>query len=462
MLKRLTLLIITALFFAACAAQAVPAAPTPTSAAAGQAISEQDAIALAERLLESLLKNDFAGATQKFDDTMRAALPEAQLKAVWENLAGQVGAYQERVGTPVVETVDPYRRVVITLKFEKATLDMRVVVDTRTGLISGLFFAPNQSALSAQYQPPEYADASAFEERAVTVGQGEWSLPGTLTMPKGSGLFPAVVLVHGSGPNDRDESIGPNKPFKDIAWGLASRGIAVLRYDKRTRVYGDKVAALGNFTVKEEAIDDTLAAVALLRQTDGIDPQRVFVLGHSLGGTLAPRIAQADAQIGGIIILAGATRPLEDLMVEQTQYLLELDGEFSADDQKQMEELEKQVAAVKALSAPDTLQDKTLLGAPPQHWIDLQGYNPVRVASALSQPMFILQGERDYQVTLEDFKRWEDGLSSRSNVTLKTYLTLNHLFIAGTGTSTPDEYQQLSHVAVVVIDDVAAWIGQQP
>src|SRR5437868_1155092 len=72
-----------------------------------------------------------------------------------------------------------------------------------------------------------------FDEREVTVGKGEWELPGTLGLPKGSGPFPAVVLVQGSGPQDRDETMGVNKPFQDIAWGLASNGIAVLRYDKR-------------------------------------------------------------------------------------------------------------------------------------------------------------------------------------------------------------------------------------
>ena len=149
-------------------------------------------------------------------------------------------------------------------------------------------------------------------------------MPATLTIPNGTGPFPAVVLVHGSGPNDRDETYGPNKPFKDIAWGLASVGIVVLRYEKRTKQYPQESAAIQNFTVQDETIYDALAAVELLNNSSIVDHSKIFVLGHSLGGMLAPRIALQESQIAGLIILAGATRHLEDLMLEQTRYLANL------------------------------------------------------------------------------------------------------------------------------------------
>ncbi len=149
-------------------------------------------------------------------------------------------------------------------------------------------------------------------------------------MPVGQGLFPAVVLVHGSGPQDRDETIGPNKPFRDLAWGLATYGIAVLRYEKRTRVYGQKLQQdkklLTSFTVYEETVDDAVSAVALLSQTPGIRPDRIFVLGHSQGGMTIPRVAQKDKQAAGFIIMAGLTRPLEDAILKQNRYLLSISG----------------------------------------------------------------------------------------------------------------------------------------
>ena len=146
--------------------------------------------------------------------------------------------------------------------------------------------------------------------------------------------MPAVILVHGSGPNDRDETIGANKPFKDLATGLASRGIAVLRYDKRTRVHGAKVAALTDFTVNQEVIEDVIEAVKALRAQPRIDPARVFVLGHSLGGMLVPRIATADPTIAGLIVLAGAARPLEEAIVAQSRYIAVADGTISPEEQQ--------------------------------------------------------------------------------------------------------------------------------
>jgi fermentation-respiration switch protein FrsA (DUF1100 family) len=294
----------------------------------------------------------------------------------------------------------------------------------------------------------------------VAVGSGEWALPGTLTIPNGGGPFPAVVLVHGSGPNNRDESLGPVAPFKDLAWGLASQGIAVLRYDKRTFVYQAAIAALGgDITVKEETVDDAAAAVDLLRSTEGIDPGAVFVLGHSLGGMLVPRIAAAAPEAGGFIILAGAARPLEDLVLEQTEYIVSLDGTVTPDEQAMLDQLRAVVAKVKSPDlSPRTSAAELPLGTMGRYWLDLRGYQPAEEAKGIARPILVLQGERDYQVTMADFALWQQALSGLPNVTLKTYPDLNHLFITGTGKSTPAEYQAPGHVSQAVVDDIAAFV----
>jgi uncharacterized protein len=219
--------------------------------------------------------------------------------------------------------------VITPCEFERARVDIQFAFDT-SGRISGLVFRPSANAAIPDTVPP-YANPASYAEAEVAIESGQWALPATLTTPTGTGRVPAVVLVHGSGPHDRDQTIGPNKPFKDLATGLASRGIAVLRYDKRTRVHAGKMSALTDRTVAQEVIEDVLEAIKQLRAHPRIDPARVFVLGHSLGGMLLPRVGVADPTVAGLIVMDGAAGLLEDAIVAQTRYLAAADGSISPD-----------------------------------------------------------------------------------------------------------------------------------
>lgn len=212
------------------------------------------------------------------------------------------------------------------------------------------------------------------------------------------------------------------------------------------------------FTVKDETIDDALAAIDLLRKMEGIDTSRIFVLGHSLGGMLVPRIGLRDPQIAGFVVLAGAARPLEDMLVEQISHILSLSGVTAVQQKKQVAEIEKQRDKVKRLTKADTASTDSYFAAPASYWIDLQGYDPLQVARSLKMPLLILQGERDYQVTMKDFDRWKAALQGRKSVTFKSYPKLNHLFLEGEGIIGPAEYENVGHVKQEVIEDIARWL----
>lgn len=418
-----------------------------------------DRTAEAKVFVDLLAAGGYADAVAGFDETMKRVLPEDKLKETWESLLAAVGPYQGQLRTRTAHE-QGYDIVFVTCHFDKADLDIRVVYNSK-GEISGMW--TTAADRSAEYKPPAYVRPDSFSEREVTVGSGEWALPGTLTMPRQGEPVPAMLLVHGSGPQDRDETLGPSKPFRDLAEGLASRGIAVLRYEKRTKQYPAKLAKdQAGLTVKEETIDDAVAAVALLRQTEGVDPQRVFVLGHSLGGMVAPRIAEAAPEIAGLIVLAGATRPLEDLTIEQLEYIASLPGEHSQAEMDKIAQMKAEAERVKASDLSDDTEDgKLLFGAPASYWRDLRAYRPTETAAKLTLPMLILQGGRDYQVTEVDLENWRQALAGHDNVTLKLYPNLNHLFAEGGGKATPKEYEKLQHVAPQVIEDVAGWVGEQ-
>ena len=189
--------------------------------------------------INQLAAGEYEAATARFDDAMLKAAPAPALKQIWEQLLGQVGAYQEQLDAtlgaggglhplqrdhPVRESQDRYPG-----GLQQPGADQRLVLQARRGLPSR----------SGGLHRPDYVDPEIHRDRGHR-GQRRVGAAGTLSMPAGDGPFPAVVLVHGSGPNDRDETIGPNKPFKDLAWGLASQGIAVLRYDKRTKAHASQ------------------------------------------------------------------------------------------------------------------------------------------------------------------------------------------------------------------------------
>ena len=407
----------------------------------------------------SLLSNrEFGEAVGSFSAEMTAALTPEGLEAMWDALtsAEEAGEFGKVVRTTPIELAG-YKAVIVTCEFGNKSLGIRVVFD-REESIAGIQFVPPSEG-QVDYQAPGYAKPESFTEIECTVGSGEWELPATLSIPKGEGPFPAAVLVHGSGPNDRDETIGPNKPFKDLAWGLATQGVAVLRYEKRTKQYPTKIAGLmDTFTVNDEVVSDALAAVELLKKTEGIDPDRVFVVGHSLGAVMAPRIAAQGEGLAGLVLLAGCPVGLYiEKAAEQVEYLVSLDGEIDETEAQQLEEIQAQLATIRAL---DMSEGEIVLGCSMAYWADLMEYDPVSTARELTIPMLFCQGERDYQITMSDFNGWKDGLAGQEGVSFKTYPELNHLFIAGTGKSTPTEYGQPGNVAQAVIDDIVGWVNR--
>lgn len=409
-----------------------------------------DPAALARQALDQLDAGAYAQVEQLFGAQMAAAVPADKLKAVWESLPAQVGKARGR-GEAAVSTQNGTTMVQIPLHYEKAELMATFAIDG-AGKIAGFVVQPAQAAASA---PAVAADAS-YSERELMVDEGERALPATLALPKGSGPFPAVVLVHGSGPHDRDETIGPNKPFLDIARGLAAQGIAVLRYEKRTKAH-PKVYATANFGVDQETTNDAVLAVDALRKTEGIDPNRVFVLGHSQGGLMAPRIAALSGHVKGLVLLAAPARPLLDILIEQTRRLAVLDdGKISDSEREAIHALVEQVR--KTRDPATSLTATGPMDVPVGYWRSIDSVNPIAEAEQVALPMLVLQGARDIQVVDADWQHWKNAFHDNPKVTFKLYDKLNHLGIAGEGEGSLAEYQQPGHVDAQLIIDVARWL----
>lgn len=422
------------------------------SGVTGVSSAAEPAEAVATQLLDRLDAGDYAAAESMFTEQMAEAVPEPALQGLWNQLKSDLGAPQRRDAAQVIEQ-SGMQIVVQLLWFERGSLQAQIVV-APDGRVAGFRVQPGPPVPA----PPPSQDA-AFIEEPVEVGEGDTALPATLALPRGEGPFPGVVLVHGSGPQDRDETIGANRPFLDIARGLAAQGIAVLRYDKRTKARPQDFSD-GDYTVDDETTDDAVAAAAVLAAHAKVDAQRIYVLGHSQGGMLAPRIAGSADAVAGLILMAAPARKLLDLLPEQNRYLLGLDGEISAQEQAFLDDLDQRIAHVRDAEAP--ADATTPMNLPLGYWRSVDAVDPVADAKASTLPMLLLQGGRDFQVTQTDWAMWQQALKGNQRVTFKAYPALNHLGIAGEGTPTITEYQQPGHVSPQLIDDIAGWIAARP
>ena len=422
-------------------------------------MTDQDPADTATTAIRLLRNGRFAEFEALFAPQFRGLTTAEALGEPWQDMLGALGPVTA-VGPPVVEPLPDMVMVKTLVTCERGAFAVLLPVD-QAGQLLGLQFAPPEAAHAIPpWQPPTYADPTRFTEHDVIV-DGPLPTPGTLTVPHGSQPAPAVALLAGSGPGDRDATMGPNKILKDLAWGLASRGIAVLRFDKVTFTHRQAVADATDFTVVDEYVRPALAAIRLLREHPAVDADRVFVLGHSQGGTLAPRIASAAPGVAGLVVLAGATQPMHHALVRQLRYLATLrEPTADPDSEPVVQSVIEQVGLIDSPElSPSTPSHVLPLGVPAPYWLDLRGYDPVTVAAQLDMPMLIGQGGRDYQVTVaDDLSGWQNGLADRRDVTIRVYPEDNHLFFPGSGPSTPQEYQPAQHVDEAVVADIAQWI----
>ena len=417
-------------------------APTETTSTATTTarttVSEAAQRETAIELVQALAGGDYETAFEMLSETVQGQYSASQLQSDWDGTTADYGRFEGVSGT-TREPTGGYEVVVVQAQFEAGLLGVRVVFERAS--IEGLQFVPLQQA----YSPPAYADESAFEERTLSLASPACDLGATLTVPT-DGADAGVVLVHGSGPNDRDETIGPNKPLKDLAWGLATEGVAVLRYDKRTYACDVATDDLGFDAL---VVDDALTALSRLRSET--DVGSTAVVGHSLGAYAAPRIAERDGDAAAYL-LAAPSRPLYELVPDQLRYLAELDGAVTDAEQARIDDAE---ATASRLADGDYEGGGFAWSA--EFWRAVAEYDPVATATELDRSAYALQGGRDYQVSpTEDFPAWRDALGEDH---AKLYDDLNHLFIAGEGDPNPNEYFEPGNVAEPVVADLAGWLG---
>ena len=373
----------------------------------------------AEHVFQLLLNNRTDSLYDMFADAVKAQMPRQLLEDGMKKAEQLAGPYQGHGSWEhqQCEGMDIYTSVI---DFEQGQLNLVIAFDEQLQ-IHGLRIMPLREDMSADDMP--LPDDAVELQDTVRTGP-DIALPCNVVISGRSASPPMVVFVHGSGPCDRNETVAANRPFLDLSRQLAERGISSLRYDKRTYAYSRDVSSM-----EEETIDDALSAIRLAQSYAG----RVYLLGHSLGGMLAPVIA-SRTKLDGIVMMAAPARDLPELLDEQLDYLLPPDA---------LEEQKQAAIAQMQKQSPHYLR--------PQHQVE--------AAQRLSIPVLIMQGGRDYQVSMEDFNLWRQALADKPQVVFASYAALNHLFLEGEGKSTPQEYSKKGIIPAQVADDIATFIA---
>ncbi len=282
--------------------------------------SQADNAESAREIIRMLDKGKYTEVISRFDSTMTKAAPEEKLRTIWTSLINQTGKLQEELSDTTIQ-YNGYEIVLVTCKFEKTVLDVKVIFD-KESKIAGLFFAPHREiatgpetnssntteqsgsadSLHEGAQPgnhkAEYISKDVtFENKKANV-----TLAGTLTIPDSKGTFPAVLLIPGSGPHDRDEAILGHKIFLVLADYLTRHGIAVLRVDKRGigKSTGDYAA-----TTTMDFASDALAGVNYLLTVKQVNHRKIGLIGHSEGGIIAPIVADESPNVAFVVLLGG-------------------------------------------------------------------------------------------------------------------------------------------------------------
>lgn len=306
---------------------------------------------------------------------------------------------------------------------------------------------------------------SGAKNEEVSFGLPEFTIHGTLSIPdKDKKKYPAVVLVGGSGPTDRDETVGANKVFRDLSQNLVKAGVAVLRYDKRTLTYLNKMSEqpeiYKNLTIQHEVVDDAVFAVQFLHADPRIDSSKIYIIGHSLGGNLAPEIARVagEGKVAGIVMMAANVTPIWEAIVRQSEYIAGLDGVIDEIEKQQIELYRQARSYIGSPTFNKSSDFRKTLQVYPAYWLSLKEYDALKTAQELNSKIKIMvaQGGRDYQVTVDEFKMWKAALGDRAEYFL--YDNLNHLFIEGKGKSTPQEYMTEGSISKDFLDDLVEFL----
>ncbi|MEG0238598.1 alpha/beta fold hydrolase [Anaerorhabdus sp.] len=407
-------------------------------------VTSENILAVSTTIATALKDQDYKTVQSYLSKETKKDVSDEKLKSAWDKLVTDAGAY---VSMEAFEFRPDDRDLgIVNYTFENKVIRLSLKYDENMEV--------KQINLNENHPQIEAITTEDFTETNVKVGYGNM-LDGMLTLPNGVENPPVVILLQGSGSSNLNEEIFENKPFEDIAHGLAQQGIASIRYDKRYYAY-PAWDGVRSQTVDWEYFIDFSNVVHQLEDMP-VNHNQIYLMGHSQGGMLAPRLAYDHPEIKGIISLAGTPRGLEEVIKDQQINALLAQGLKLEDIAGQIKSIDDNIAKIQGLTE-ETADDYVVWNMPLKYWYQLNQSRAKLFFEDLKCDVLILQGEEDFQVFFDnDYEEWKKLSEGKDNVMMKSYPGLSHLFMPSIEGTTAD-YQIPAQVDQQVIDDMVKWI----
>ena len=409
---------------------------------------------LSNKIYLELINKNYQAVFDKFDESVKSTISVSNIQKSWEQYSVD-NLKADKVEFSINQMSED---IIISEKEIKFTPDvkvnLRLVFNQKTKLV-GLYLIP----LTTDLKLPSFLNKNNITEEETHFESDKLKISCKLTQSKHKSTKHIVILVHGSGPQTMDVQVGPNKFFRDLAYGLANQGIDVLRYHKRTFEHKEKLMEYTEFTVKDEFVNDAVSAVEYLIKR-GYKKDHITILGHSQSGNLLAvmdeELRSKSIDISSYIMLSGSPRKLQDLIVEQIKYISSLDGNIDNAEKANIKAIEDVQTSLKDISKLP--KDMAPLGLPLTYWNYYEEVKPSEKMKEIQKPLLVVGGGKDYQVTKEDFNLWKDMLSDKMNVEFKYFRNLNHIYFEVKGKPSPADYQVAGFVSEDLIEILTEWI----
>lgn len=412
-----------------------------TSVCAGQSAKESGLA-----LIEALFEKNYDEAIRYVDESMKSYFSPTDLAQLLEQGIAEHGNYVRNKEINET-TVDGVKTIYYYTEFQKTMLDVKIEFSYSDKVTSMIFM------IHKGFRKDNY-----FREEDLNIKSDTLIIPGSLLIPQSDNMKVLAILLHDAyGASDRNGTINKYQYLNDIGEGLYKKGIASFRYDKRGEITPELYDT--DYTIYSDVVSDAINVVRHLKSMPKFKGYKIILVGHGLGGTLLPLLADTlKNDISGIVMMAANARPWEEVLFDQYKYFYSLNP--SPEFKQQIERLEQKIAFLHSPGFNVNVSKDKLPFHIASFWNSLLKYNQIEQLNRIKIPVLILHAERDFRITEKDFTLWKEKSKNRTNISFRSYPLLNHYFMEwfDTRKSIPEEYYIETHVPDYVMKDIGKWV----